>query len=70
MRRKNKKQKKSRILLILGLTVLFVLLFIGWNMLGPQPEITKPLSQAAEDFKKNPKIKNYYSIDINYKFLH
>ena len=55
---RKKKQKKSRIPQILGLTILFVLLFIGWNMLGPQPEITKPLSQAAEDFKKNPKIKN------------
>jgi penicillin-binding protein 1A len=55
--RKNK-QKKSRIPQIIGLTVLFVLLFIGWNMLGPQPEIPKPISQAAEDFKKNPKIKN------------
>ena len=55
---RNKKQKKSRIPQILGLTVLFVLLFIGWNMLGPQPEITKPISRAADDFKKNPKIKN------------
>ena len=55
---RKKKQKKSRIPQILWLTILFVLLFIGWNMLGPQPEITKPLSQAAEDFKKNPKIKN------------
>ena len=57
MRRK-KKPKKSRIPQILGLTILFVLLFIGWSMLGPQPEIPKPLSQAADDFKKNPKIKN------------
>ena len=57
MRRK-KKPKKSRIPQILGLTILFVLLFIGWSMLGPQPEIPKPISQAVEDFKKNPKIKN------------
>ena len=49
---RKKKQKKNRIPQILGLTVLFVLLFIGWNMLGPQPEIPKPISQAAEDFKK------------------
>ena len=56
--RKKKKQKNSRIPQILGLTVLFVLLFIGWSMLGPQPEIPKPLSQAAADFKQNPKIKN------------
>ena len=55
---RKKKQKKNRIPQILGLTVLFVLLFIGWNMLGPQPEIPKPISQAAEDFKKNPKIEN------------
>ena len=57
MRRK-KKEKKSRIPQILGLTVLFVLLIIGWSMLGAQPEVPKPISQAAEDFKKNPKIKN------------
>lgn len=57
MRRK-KKPKKSRIPQILGLTVLFVLLIIGWNMLGAQPEIPKLISQAAEDFKKNPKIEN------------
>ena len=57
-RNRNKKPKKSRIPQILGLTILFVLLFIGWSMLGPQPEIPKPLSQAADDFKKNPKIKN------------
>ena len=55
---RKKKQKKSRIPQILGLTVVSVLLFIGWNMLGPQPEIPKPISQAAEDFKKNPKIEN------------
>ena len=55
---RKKKQKKSRLPQILGLTVLFILLFIGWNMLGPQPEIPKPISQAAEDFKKNPKIEN------------
>ncbi len=55
---RKKKQKKSRIPQILGLTVLFVLLFIGWNMLGPQPEIPKPISKAAEDLKKNPKIEN------------
>ena len=55
---RKKKQKKSRLPQIVGLTVLFVLLFIGWNMLGPQPEIPKPISQAAEDFKKNPKIEN------------
>lgn len=57
MRRK-KKPKKSRIPQIIGLTVLFVLLIIGWSMLGAQPEVPKPISQAAEDFKKNPKIKN------------
>ena len=57
-RSRTKKQKKSRIPQILGLTILFVLLFIGWNMLGAQPEIPKPISQAADDFKKNPKIKN------------
>ena len=57
MRRK-KKPKKSRGPQILGLTVLFVLLIIGWSMLGAQPEVPKPISQAAEDFKKNPKIKN------------
>ena len=57
-RNRNKKPKKSRIPQILGLTVLFVLFFIGWSMLGPQPEIPKPISQAADDFKKNPKIKN------------
>ena len=55
---RKKKPKKSRIPQILGLTVLFVLLIIGWNMLGAQPEIPKPISQAAEDFKKNPKIEN------------
>ena len=57
MRRK-KKEKRSRIPQILGLTVLFVLLIIGWSMLGAQPEIPKPLTQAADDFKKNPKIEN------------
>ena len=57
-RTRNKKPKKSRIPQILGLTVLFVLFFIGWNMLGAQPEVPKPISQAAEDFRKNPKIKN------------
>ena len=56
--RKKKKPKKSRIPQILGLTVLFVLLIIGWSMLGAQPEIPKPISKAAEDFKKNPKIIN------------
>ena len=55
---RKKKHKKSLIPQILGLTVLFVLLFIGWSMLGAQPEIPKPISQAADDFKKNPKIKN------------
>ena len=55
---RKKKQKKSRLPQIVGLTVLFILLFIGWNMLGPQPEIPKPISQAADDFKKNPKIEN------------
>ncbi|MBQ8920460.1 MAG: transglycosylase domain-containing protein [Acidaminococcaceae bacterium] len=55
---RKKQQKKSRLPQILGLTVLFVLLFIGWNMLGAQPEISKPISRAAEDFKKNPKINN------------
>ena len=56
--RKKKSPKKNRIPQILGLTIVFVLLFIGWNMLGPQPEIPKPISQAADDFKKNPKIEN------------
>ena len=55
---RKKKQKKSRLPQIVGLTVLFILLFIGWNMLGPQPEIPKPISQAADNFKKNPKIEN------------
>ena len=49
---RKKKQKKSRLPQIVGLTVLFILLFIGWNMLGPQPEIPQPISQAADDFKK------------------
>ena len=62
---RKKKQKKSRIPQILGLTVLFVLLFIGWNMLCAQPEIPKPISQAADDFKKNPKIRNV--IDLTEK---
>ena len=57
MRRK-KKPKKSRIPQIIGLTALFVLLIIGWSMLGAQPEIPKPLTQAADGFKKNPKIEN------------
>ncbi len=57
MRRK-KKPKKSRIPQILGLTVLFVLLIIGWSMLGAQPDVPKPLTQAADNFKKNPKIEN------------
>ncbi len=47
--RKKKSLKKNRIPQILGLTLLFVLLFIGFSMLGPQPEIPKPISQAAED---------------------
>ena len=64
MRRK-KKTKKSRIPQILGLTVLFVLLIIGWNMLGAQPEIPKPISRAAEDFKKNPKIENIIDLTGN-----
>ena len=55
---RKKKHKKSRLPQIVGLTVLFILLFIGWSMLGPQPEIPKPISQAADDFKKNPKIEN------------
>lgn len=55
---RKKKPKKNRIPQILGLTVLFVLLIIGWNMLGPQPEVPRPISRAAEDFKKNPKIRN------------
>ena len=62
---RKKKQKKSRLPLIAGLTVLFVLLFIGWSMLGPQPEIPKPLTQAADDFKKNPKIKNVIDLTGN-----
>ncbi len=57
MRRK-KKPKKSRVPQILGLTVLFVLLIIGWSMLGAQPDVPKPLTQAADNFKKNPKIEN------------
>ena len=56
--RKKKSLKKNRIPQIVGLTIVFVLLFIGWSMLGPQPEIPKPISQAADDFKKNPKIEN------------
>ena len=56
--RKKKSLKKNRIPQIVGLTVLFILLFIGFSMLGPQPEIPKPISQAADDFKKNPKIEN------------
>ena len=56
--RKKKSPKKNRIPQILGLTIVFVLLFIGFSMLGPQPEIPKPISQAADDFKKNPKIEN------------
>ena len=56
--RKKKSLKKNRIPQILGLTIVFVLLFIGWNMLGPQPEIPKPISKAADGFKKNPKIEN------------
>ncbi len=55
---RKKKQKKSRLPMILGLTIVFILVFTGWSVLGPQPEIPKPLSQAADDFKKNPKIKN------------
>ena len=62
---RKKKQKKNRIPQILGLTVVSVLLFIGWNMLGPQPEIPKPISQAAEDFKKNPKIENIIDLTGN-----
>ena len=34
---RKKKQKKSRLPQIVGLTVLFILLLIGWSMLGPQP---------------------------------
>ena len=56
--RKKKSLKKNRIPQILGLTIVFVLLFIGFSMLGPQPEIPKPISRAADDFKKNPKIEN------------
>ena len=56
--RKKKSLKKNRIPQIVGLTIVFVLLFIGFSMLGPQPEIPKPISQAANDFKKNPKIEN------------
>ena len=54
---RKKKHKKSRLPQIVGLTVLFILLFIGFSMLGPQPEIPKPISQAADDFKKNLKLK-------------
>ena len=57
-RNRTKKPKKSRLPQIVGLTVLFILLFIGFSMLGPQPEIPKPIRQAADEFKKNPKIKN------------
>ncbi len=59
---RKKKTKKNRIPKIIGLTLLFVLLFIGWNLTGKQPEIPKPLSQAAEDFKKDPKINNVIDI--------
>ncbi|MBR0292842.1 MAG: transglycosylase domain-containing protein [Acidaminococcaceae bacterium] len=62
---RKKKQKKSRLPQIVGLTVLFILLFIGWSMLGPQPEIPKPLTQAADDFIKNPKIKNVIDLTGN-----
>ncbi len=62
---RKKKQKKSRLPQIAGLTVLFILLFIGWSMLGPQPEIPKPLTQAADDFIKNPKIKNVIDLTGN-----
>jgi len=55
---RKRKKKTNRLPLIFGLTALFILLMIGWNLLGTQPEIPKPLSQAAENFKKNPKIKN------------
>ncbi|MBQ9319741.1 MAG: transglycosylase domain-containing protein [Acidaminococcaceae bacterium] len=55
---RKKKTKKSRVPQILGLTLLFILLFAGWNMLSSQPEIAKPISKAAEDFTKNPKINN------------
>ena len=61
MRRK-KNEKKSRIPQIIGLTLLFVLLFIGWSILGAQPEIPKPLTQAADNFKKNPKIENFIDL--------
>ena len=63
--RKKKSLKKNRIPQILGLTIVFVLLFIGFSMLGPQPEIPKPISQAAEDFKKNPKIENIIDLTGN-----
>ena len=56
--RKKKTPKKRRLPQILGLTVLFVLLFIGWSMLGPQPKMPEPLRQAADNFKQNPKLKN------------
>ena len=62
---RKKKQKKSRLPQILGLTVLFVLLFIGWSLLGQQPEIPKPISRAADEFKKNPKIKNVIDLTGN-----
>ena len=55
---RKKKTKKSRVPLILGLTLLFILLFAGWNMLSSQSEIAGPISKAAEDFTKNPKINN------------
>ena len=55
---RKKKAKKSRIPQILGLTLLLVLLLAGWNMLGPQPEIPRPITQAADHFRKNPKLNN------------
>ena len=53
-----RKRSTSLIPMILGLTLLIVLGFIGWNTLGPQPKIPETLDRAAEDFKKNPKVHN------------
>lgn len=53
-----RRKSTSRIPQILGLTLLIILAFIGWNTLGPQPRIPETLTRAAEDFKKNPKVNN------------
>lgn len=53
-----RKKSTGRIPQILGLTLLIILAFIGWNLLGPQPQIPEVLTRTAEDFKKNPKVNN------------